>query len=620
LNKFFTIIFFLLLSSGGVQAQSCLSDSLFTAAGADAQASQGVFMTSSKWLPGQKLRVKFLDGDPAVIAKVKKDAEIWEQFANIDFVFVTTGEAEVRVSFKYPGSWSLVGKKSLVYSSDGDKGYTNATGASMNFGWFDAKTSDEEIRRTTLHEFGHALGLLHEHQNTNRTFEWNLPVVFNHFMNELGWSREKVQEQVIDRYGANTEYSNRAYDPYSIMHYEIPAEFTLNHQAVGNNTNLSAGDKAIIREMYPLDTATAGKTSDVTFNNIDVEHNVVQDGEKGMKLKVDFTIKNAYKIQHRLVAFFYDANGKPLKDSNGKFNTLGGGVAANQYFTPSYQTSRFESYTLFMPYSELETPCGDFKLRFNVDVQKAGVEIAQSGSQYFSFGRCMTVNKLDAAIQNDVTVDGKPGLRIFPVFSIKRAKEKPLRVTAYFYRADGTKLTDSDGKFAATNGQVATWQDLKPCCDTTNYNLGANDKMSLFIPYDELHVPAAERQDLKLFLYLTQDGAKVAQSGWQSFAVDQRPRFRLHFENSCSEETSVLLYIKNMADKWESRGWYTVAPGKDLYLDDTRNRTFYYYARSKNNTWKGEKIFSFKNTNYSFREKIIQDKDWGISKTVLTCE
>jgi hypothetical protein len=621
-NKtFLALLLFLCLGCGSAHAQSCLSDSLFTAAGSDAQAGQGVFMPSSKWLPGQKLRVKFLDGNPAVIAKVKKDAEVWEQFANIDLVFVTAGEAEIRVSFKYKGSWSLVGKRSLTYSSDGTKGFSNNSGASMNFGWFDAGTSDEEIRRVTLHEFGHALGLLHEHQNLNRTFEWNLPVVFNHFMNELGWSRAEVQEQVIDRYGANTEYSNRAYDPYSIMHYEIPAEFIKKGRAVGNNTNLSAGDKTLIREMYPFDTATAGKASDVTFSDIDVEHNIVEDGEKGMKIKVDFTIKNALKQQHRLVAFFYDANGKQLKDTNGKFNTTGGGVAVNKFFTPAYESSRYESYTLFIPYSELEMPCGDFKLRLNVDVQKNGVEIAQSGAQYFTFGRCATINKIDAAIKHDVTVDGKTGMKIFPAFSVKRAKEKPMRVTAYFYHTDGTQLADAgDGKYAAANGQVAAWADIKPCCDITNYNLGANDGMSLFIPYDELNVPATDRQNLKFYLQVTQDDIKVAQSGWTPFAVNQRGRFKLYFENSCDEDASVLLYVKNMDDKWESKGWYPVAAGKNIFLEDTRNRIYYYYAKSANHAWKGAKIFAFKNTMYGFREKNIPDKDWGISKTQLTCE
>ena len=35
----------------------------------------------------------------------------------------------------------------------------------MNYGWIDADSPEEELRSVVLHEFGHALGLIHEHQN-----------------------------------------------------------------------------------------------------------------------------------------------------------------------------------------------------------------------------------------------------------------------------------------------------------------------------------------------------------------------------------------------------------------------------------------------------------------------
>jgi serralysin len=35
----------------------------------------------------------------------------------------------------------------------------------MNYGWMTPDSSDDEVHRVVAHEFGHALGLIHEHQN-----------------------------------------------------------------------------------------------------------------------------------------------------------------------------------------------------------------------------------------------------------------------------------------------------------------------------------------------------------------------------------------------------------------------------------------------------------------------
>ena len=53
---------------------------------------------SKKWPNGKHLRVRFLDGTPAIQAKVRTYAEAWHPFANITFEFVSDGPAEIRVS------------------------------------------------------------------------------------------------------------------------------------------------------------------------------------------------------------------------------------------------------------------------------------------------------------------------------------------------------------------------------------------------------------------------------------------------------------------------------------------------------------------------------------------
>lgn len=369
--------------------QTCLSDSLPKAQNSDAKLAQGVYRTSSKWLPGQKIYVKFLDGTPFLKANVMYYAEIWEQFANIDFVFIESGKADIRISFQTEkgASWSLVGKASRQWSvrkrGSSSETYEGSDGASMNFGWFDATTNDAEFRRTTLHEFGHALGLLHEHQNANRNFEWNKPVVLNYYMNELGWSREQVENHVFQRYGTNTEYSNKAYDRLSIMHYTIDPTFTKNGFGVDRNSVLSAGDKALIAEMYPFNNVKPD--SELSFKNITTDFNVYKDQLKGMNVLLNFNINKAYQERHLVVVYFYKADGTPLKDSNKKFHTVTGNVAATRNITPGYERTVYKDLDIFIPYSELELSCGDYRLKYYVAIWQGATNVANSGYSYFTY-------------------------------------------------------------------------------------------------------------------------------------------------------------------------------------------------------------------------------------------
>ena len=51
-------------------------------------------LVGKKWQNGKTLRVRFLDGDPAVQAKVQKYAQDWSRHANITFTFVSDPNAE----------------------------------------------------------------------------------------------------------------------------------------------------------------------------------------------------------------------------------------------------------------------------------------------------------------------------------------------------------------------------------------------------------------------------------------------------------------------------------------------------------------------------------------------
>lgn len=215
-------------------------------------------LKAEKWAPGQTLKVKFIGGNDFLQSKVKQYAVEWSKHCSIKFEFITSGVAQIRVSFENgKGSWSIIGKASESYSINPSTGqlYQSNNGPTMNFGWFNAYTPDEEFSRTVTHEFGHALGLIHEHQSPATRIPWNTDAVYRYYADTQGWSKPEVDQNIFNRYSSSsTQYSQ--YDKLSIMHYPIPASFLLDPSyEVGWNTHLSEIDKKFIPVIYPVPAA-----------------------------------------------------------------------------------------------------------------------------------------------------------------------------------------------------------------------------------------------------------------------------------------------------------------------------------------------------------------------------
>lgn len=197
------------------------------------------------WKPGRTLRCRFLDGDGVVQQKVRQYAAQWTEHANIRFDFGDDPRAEIRIAFSPGSAWSACGTDCLV-----DR-YYPAHQPTMNLGPLGEHTADGLFSRTVLHEFGHALGCIHEHQNPVDGIQWIERAVLHYFKGPPNyWDESQIRFEVLDRYN-QSELNGTSFDPESIMCREFPKGLAYNFGAIPLNTELSAADIAFIKKAYP---------------------------------------------------------------------------------------------------------------------------------------------------------------------------------------------------------------------------------------------------------------------------------------------------------------------------------------------------------------------------------
>lgn len=199
------------------------------------------------WMNGSTLHVRFIGGTTAQRNKAREQAGWWEAVANLSFVFDDAPDAEIRIAFDADdGAWSYVGTDCRGIPQNEP---------TMNLGFLDGGTA--------AHEFGHAIGLAHEHQNPAGGIRWNEAVVIREMAKSPNfWNATTTRHNILQRYAADQIHGTE-FDPKSIMLYFFPAEWTTNGIGTEANEVLSALDKAFVggAKMYPKKAAPTVDTA-----------------------------------------------------------------------------------------------------------------------------------------------------------------------------------------------------------------------------------------------------------------------------------------------------------------------------------------------------------------------
>lgn len=264
------------------------------AAGPD-DAPRQLSTTTWRWQSGDTLKVCFFGGNEVSNTLVAAVASEWNRYSTVKFDFGPSGKwrdcndprqgySQIKVGYGSAGYWSAIGRSS---TSD-----LNSAQPSMNFERFDLRYSPNQMAQngqrytpanivglalpyhigTILHEFGHALGLMHEHQNSSLNcydeIKWQgSGNAFDYYAGPPNyWNAKKVEYNVGKLQLTSAEYDSGAPDPKSIMMYAQPAAIFKNGANskcyVQPNNVLSPLDKAYIARIYPAVAAPVNDTAD----------------------------------------------------------------------------------------------------------------------------------------------------------------------------------------------------------------------------------------------------------------------------------------------------------------------------------------------------------------------
>ena len=223
------------------QPQPALSDAQRMASASPAV--RAAILFAKRWVNNSTLRVRFLGGTTAQQKIVKDFAPKWSDHANIRLDFNNAPDAEVRIAFDpNDGAWSYIGKDCLGIPLNQP---------TMNLGW-----QDEGV---VLHEFGHTLGLIHEHQNPLGGINWNRDNVIRDLSGSPNfWDLATIEHNMFEKYSQDL-IRGTSLDKLSIMLYAIPKRWTNDGFFSEPNEVLSDTDKSFIGSAngYPKSTAPA---------------------------------------------------------------------------------------------------------------------------------------------------------------------------------------------------------------------------------------------------------------------------------------------------------------------------------------------------------------------------
>jgi hypothetical protein len=248
-----------------------------------------------RWSPGQNVRIAFLGGDTALHQDIADATKEITDACNIklDFGRSAAGKfrtwstqdadhvGEIRVRFDQKGYFSLVGTDNVDPNIGAPSGLVGGRPfqCSLNLGGFET-SRPQNWPGVVRHEFLHALGFLHSHQNMRgpceRAFRWEDDQGYvptqnpqGGFISDTAWRRPGIYTYLagfpnfwdkpkVDHNLRTKEDVTAVAGPFdraSVMLYRFPSLFYKTSGStcapLGDGISLSEGDRRGLSLLYP---------------------------------------------------------------------------------------------------------------------------------------------------------------------------------------------------------------------------------------------------------------------------------------------------------------------------------------------------------------------------------
>jgi hypothetical protein len=269
-----------------------------------------------------------------------------------------------------------------------------------------------------------------------------------------------------------------------------------------------------------------------TFDKLWIDYNVTENGVKGMRIHVKFSVYDMQNMDAYMAIYFeYDDEvGGYLKDKNSKFNSSAGEVAVYSSIKPQYNPAVYNDLTVFMPYGEFDLEPGQYDLSMDVKlIYKAGGVISKLTTYYFEYtepGSTTTsggtpANKITATykdmwVEYDVFENSQKGMKIHAKFSVSGMKNIDGYLAVYFETKKGERLKSEVSGYRSTSGQLAAYKLITPGFDQTDYN-----DLIVFIPYSAFNLETG-KHDLKMDADLIyKEGGMIQHLNYHEFWISK---------------------------------------------------------------------------------------------------